>query len=288
MAKNRSVDIPNTTPTYKTWESSNGANWTVERNWTWHEVYEWVLNVGEIFSVKPSYKKDPTKELSDAFVVTDSDKKVYEILLHKPEHLAFTEELKPSLSFLRWFDESITLIETPSKHPELPFNDSFAMFDTLARSAQGVLSDILFESGSWTVESMQEAMLRGKHVGYENFKPFVYGDYTYDKALFRVALDATSEDRAVLEQFQITVDVPDMVDRGSAEISDKNYDETIEFNKNFHVAPEVTVTIRAGVSGTPLTPEITETTEDHFKVHLINTLTGERSLGRFTWTAVGY
>lgn len=289
MAKNRSVDIPNNSPTYKSWQSSNGANWTVERNWTWHEVYEWILNVGEIFSInRTSLKKDPESCLFDSFAVTDSGKKVYEVSLAKAESVAFAESYTPALSFIRAFDETIKVVPKVGKTPELPFTDTITFFDTLVRPAQGVLSDILFEPGTWTVESMQNAMLKGKHVGYENFKPFIYGDYTYDKALFRVALDATSEDRAVLEQFQIAVDVPDMVDRGSAEITDKNYDEVIEFNKNFHIAPEVTVTMRSGASGEPLIPEITETTEDHFKVHLINALTGERAVGRFIWSAVGY
>ena len=289
MARNRSVDIPNNSPTYKSWQTSNGANWTVERNWTWHEVYEWILNVGETFSIsRTKLQKDPSAELSDSFVVSDNSKIIYEYSLAHSETMVFQSALTPALSFIRAFDETIQVTPVCTKNPILPFNETLKFYDTLVRSAQGVLSDILFETGFWTTESMQQAMMKGKHVGYENFKPFIYGDYTYDKALFRVALDATSDDRAVLEQFQIAVDVPDMVDRGSGEITDKNYDETIEFNKSFHVAPEVTVTIRSGTSGVPLVPEITETTETHFKVRLINALTGERSLGRFIWSAAGY
>lgn len=288
MANNRSIDIPNNTPTYKSWQSSDGANWTIERNWTWHNPYEWILNVGEVFSCKEqSIVTDVDLSLQDAFVVADK-RPVFEYSSALSDRLKIVDKVQFAASFICNVAENVRIACHHANTVELPFNSSFGMFDALTRSAQGVVSDLLFENGEWTMDSLRNAMLKGKHVGYDNFRPFIYGDYTYDSALFRTVLEATSEDRAVLEQFQITVDVPDMVDRGSAEVEDKNFDLQVEFNKNFHIAPEVTITMRAGTSAEPVVPEVVETTETYFKVHLINAITGEKTTGRFIWSAVGY
>lgn len=285
MADTRSVDIPTDTPVYKCW--ADDGDWTVDQNWTWHFAYEWLVNVTEPFGLTLTLlNKDPQTILHDSFAV--SDKSVWDFGLNKYESVNLAESLTPALSFVRDFYEILDIQPVEGNTMELPFAEKMAFYDALVRGAQGVVSDICFETGTWTMDLMEEAMHKGKHVGYENFKPFIYGDYTYDKALFRTVLVAESKDRAVLEQFQITVDVPDLTDRGAAEVIDKNYDLQVDFNKNFHVAPEVSVTMRAGTSGEPIAPNITEITEEYFKVHLINAITGEKTVGRFVWTAAGY
>ena len=272
-------------PWYENWYRTE--NWTIDRNWLWGDAWVWNLEVNERAYFEEICTKDFSHSLRDAFKLVDQRPRFEATKAHY-DTVKVVDAMDRSLSFIKKFSESVHFAEGNDKHIEPAYFEKVNFYDTMIRGARGVISDILFESGTWTIEEMEKYLLKGKHVGYEHFKPFIYGDYTYQNALFRVALDATGVDRAMLEQFQISVDVPDMVDRGSAEIVDKNFDLTVEFNKAFHVAPEVTVTMRSGSSAEPVVANITNITETSFTLYLLNALTGEKTTGTFIWTAVGY
>lgn len=287
MADN--VEIPNNSPEFHSWASVDGScSWVVEQNWTYHKAYDWILNVAESILIDEArIKKDPCKVCFESFGVADS-KFVCSYDLNKYEKLNVVDKVSFSTSFIKKFAESIAFTESPCNWPSLPFNEAFSIFDTLIRPANGIVSDMIFESGNWDIDSMQSAMLKGKHAGYECFKPFIYGDYTYDKALFRTVLEASNADRAIIEQFKIEVDVPDLNDRGSEEVTDAHAGRKVYFNKGYHIAPEVTITMRTGVSGVPVVPVIEEITEEYFTMYLMNSVTGERETGTFIWNAIGY
>ncbi len=281
------VNIPNTTPTYKHWNI--GDNWTVDRNWTWHETYVWTLEVNETLKFSESYtKKEFDVKKSETFKVVDK-RPAFVYSAAKSEAFKAIDAIGFKTTFNLKLSEAWKISSKYGNTVTLPFADSFSMYDTLLRPAQGVMSDLMFEDASeWTLNSMATYMFKGKHAGYENFKPFIAGDYTYDKALFRTAIEAASQDRGLIEQWQITVDVPDINDRGSAEVVDANYELKVLFNQTFHIAPEVVCTIRSGASAAPITINITEITETYFKVQLVNSLTGKATTGRFIWSAQGY
>lgn len=272
-------------PWYENWYRTE--NWTIDRNWLWGDAWVWNLEVNERAAFAERCIKEFSKSLKDAFKLVDQRPRFEATKVHN-DKVKVADAMDRSLSFIKKFSESVHFAEGNDKHIEPAYFETVSFYDTMIRGARGVISDILFETGTWTIEEMGKYLLKGKHVGYEHFKPFIYGDYTYQNALFRVALDATGVDRAMLEQFQISVDVPDMVDRGSAEIVDKNFDLTVEFNKAFHVAPEVTVTMRSGSSAEPVVANIVNITETSFTLYLLNALTGEKTTGTFIWTAVGY
>lgn len=272
-------------PWYENWYRTE--NWTIDRNWLWGDAWVWNLEVNERTAFAERCIKDLSQSLKDAFKLVDQRPRFEATKAHY-DTVKVVDVMDRSLSFIKKFSESVHFAEGNDKHIEPAYFEKVNFYDTMIRGARGVISDILFESGTWTIEEMEKYLLKGKHVGYEHFKPFIYGDYTYQNALFRVALDATGVDRAMLEQFQISVDVPDMVDRGSAEIVDKNFDLTVEFNKAFHVAPEVTATMRSGSSAEPVVANIVNITETSFTLYLLNALTGEKTTGTFIWTAVGY
>lgn len=285
------VNIPNNSPTYKTWASDSAGSdtWTISQNWTYHEAYEWILDIRETIGIKEErLRKDPEKCISEALTLLDGNKAVFNYDLLKYELLNFDDSLNSSTTFIKSFFETLAIADTPSNWPQLPFEERFSIFDTMVQPLRGVVSDMLFESGSWDMDSMQDYMYKGKHVGYDIFRTFVAGDYTYDSALFRVALDAYDADRAAIEQFIIDVDVPDIMDRGSASVADKNFPQSIKFNRTFHIAPEVTITMRSGVSGTPIVPVVDSVTETGFVMHLMNAVTGENTVGDFIWSATGY
>lgn len=280
------VNIPGN-PVWKTWEA--GANWTIERDWSWHETYAWALEVTEVFGVKDAIKKDGTKPLAEKFRVTDYNKAVMYYTAAKAEAFKAIDAIKFATNYNLRPSETFRVTEAIKKDGTKPFSEKFKVADAILRSGQGILSDLLFEGeGEWTMESLQTYMFKGKHVGYENFKTFVAGDYTYDKALFRTTIDVEPTDRGMIEEWRLTVDVPDVNDRGSAEVVDANFELQVDFNREFHIAPEVVCTVRSGTSSNPTTVNITSITEKYFKVQLVNSITGKPTTGRFIWSATGY
>lgn len=240
----------------------------------------------ETFQTQELLANWPYLPKEDSFGITDFVAKKSAIV--KSLTINFVEEHENKVVFDRKFEDGIIFNSLTINDVDAQYAELLKIYDAILEPGSGVVSELLFEEGTWDLESVEKYMMRGKPVGHEYFKQFIYGDYTYERALFRVSLDASETDRALLEQFQIAVDVPDLVDRGSAEVEDRNVDLVVKFYKDFHIAPEVTVTMRAGDSATPVVAEITNITEESFTVHLLNALTGERTTGRFIWTAVGY
>ena len=240
----------------------------------------------ETFQTQELLANWPYLPKEDSFGITDFVAKKSAIV--KSLTINFVEEHENKVVFDRKFEDGIIFNSLTINDVDAQYAELLKIYDAILEPGSGVVSELLFEEGTWDLESVEKYMMRGKPVGHEYFKQFIYGDYTYERALFRVSLDTSETDRALLEQFQIAVDVPDLVDRGSAEVEDRNVDLVVKFYKDFHIAPEVTVTMRAGDSATPVVAEITNITEESFTVHLLNALTGERTTGRFIWTAVGY
>ena len=242
----------------------------------------------EAFALKQGFAKDVEKEsFQEKFGVVDSAP-IFLQGVNCFETLKTSDKIAFKTSYILSLKDSWKTKETISNNPSLPFSSSFGMVDGMKMPANGIYSDLMFEDGEWSMASMKTYMFKGKHVGYENFKTFIAGDYTYDKALFRTTISTETADRGLIEQWQLTVDVPDISDRGSAEVKDANFELTVNFNKTFHIAPEVVCTMRSGSSNEPITVNISTITETYFKVSLINSLTGKTTTGRFIWSAQGY
>lgn len=286
MADVRNVSVPTPQFNYKDWTVD--VNWTYDDEWTAHHAYVWDVKVNEPITIRENYFKEASCKLKDSFSLTDSEKIVYSFDLNKQTKIKISESLLPQLTFIRKYSESLKVKSVNGNTVELPFNTKFSIYDSLGRSGQGVVSDIIFEQGEWTMDSVTDMMLKGKPAGYTNFMPFIYGDYTYKDAIFRTIMESDGGSKAVIEQYKITVDVPDVTDRGSAEVIDKNYDLRVKFNKTFLTAPEVVVTMRSGASGAPIAPYVVAIDEKGFDVHLLNAITGQKTTGKFIWTATGY
>ena len=250
--------------------------------------FDGTLEIHESVSVKDKALKTPMKEIPyEAFGVRDSAPVKY-VECAPMERLNVADVMDRQITFKRVYDEAFRFNEAQNSLIGLNKYEEYRIYDAILRPVNGVVSDILFQQGGWDTASVREMMLKGKHVGYERFKTFLCGDYEYDKALFRTTISAESSDRAVLEQFRISVDVPDLVDRGADEVLYKTRDKQINFNKSYHVAPEVTITMRSGVAGEPIVPVVVTVNEKFFTMYLMNAITGERTTGTFVWSAVGY
>lgn len=99
-------------------------------------------------------------------------------------------------------------------------------------------------------------------------------------------MNSRNSDRGFIDALRVTVDVPDIFDRGTAQITDAAVGVAITFTRAFRVPPEVTMTHKGGtvVAIARLVGSITTV---GFTAVLENT-SGTRVAGSFTWIAQGY
>ena len=92
--------------------------------------------------------------------------------------------------------------------------------------------------------------------------------------------------RAFIDALRVTVDVPDIFDRGTAQIADPAAGASIYFSRSFRVAPEVTMTHKGGTA-VAIPRLLGAVTTTGFTAVLENS-SGSRVTGSFTWIAQGY
>ena len=128
--------------------------------------------------------------------------------------------------------------------------------------------------------------------GYGKWRELVTGDYIYEKALCKYSMQASlNADRPNTRTYLHKVDVPDVVDRGVAELTKTNQPLFVRFSleevRKFHIVPELNVNIKSysGVGTTPLVIPYNTTTEGFYVTMKAD---GEFVEGSISWSARGY
>lgn len=207
--------------------------------------------------------------------------------LNKDESISFSESFDRSVGWIRNFAESFVVAEAVSKRFDIELFEAFRVVDAWRRAADMVISDIIISTADLTDEDFADFLAYGSSPAYTDWRDFVPGDYEYQEAMFRAVIESKNSDRGLLTGFEVAVDVPDLIDRGSATIVDANAGITIVFSRTFHLVPEITLSTKGGVSGTTLTPELVSATKTSCVVKMKNQ-NGVYSTGSFTWAAHGY
>ena len=210
--------------------------------------------------------------------------------LNPSESLAFVEDCANSVGFVREFNETIAIAEAIAKTYGLKNYEAFALADAWRRQGDLVISDMMISGASdFTMDDFKDFLLYGNVPGYEKWRDFIPGDYEYREAMFRVVLQSKNADRGLLTNLQATIDVPDLIDRGSATITVAANGANVTYNRIFHVVPEITLASRGGSGDNPIAPEFYGSpTKTGFTVRLRDTVTGAFVTGSFTWAAHGY
>lgn len=246
-------------------------NREIEESFALTEVREALIgkNCEEIFLLKDEIRKNIEQIVRDALILHDLCER--------------------RISWIRDYSEVLSLDSTKNEKDISVFKaQTISFYDAIKEVARGVLSDIFIQSGIWSRDTLDKFVRNGgRHVGYTTFKEFITGDYEYQKALFRLAIESTSADRGLVEQIDISIDVDDVYDRGSCTVTDRNYGGNVQFSRPFSIAPEVTVTMRSGNALTAIRPVVTNVTTAGFNVMLYD-VEGQKTTGTFTWTAAGY
>ena len=235
------------------------------------EPFSFTKNIPVDFNIAELLAKDTVRPFSESF--------------------QFSEDFGVGLGYYQYFEESIGILDTLRSHVGLEFSEAewFSIIDRATTGAKGTLSDMaIYNDAIESLEDFEDLVLNGRIPGYGEFKNYIQGNYTYQKALIRAILDSTTPaGRVELSAMKIEVDLPDVIERGSVSIEDIA-GATVTYNKIFKIIPELTLSVKGGAAGEVLIPEVTSKSLTGFTIKLKNVGTGLYVPGTISWAAHGY
>ena len=251
---------------------------------TYTDLIAFILRVSESFSMAEKPAKGITKPQAESFRLSDTLARSQ--VKRISEAVSFVEALGRTVTYRRSINEGFAIGEALKRAQTLKLKEAFGLAEQYRRRANGVISDMIVASTEITEQDFMDILESGHPPGYSNFRDFIQGDYTYQRALFRAILTSSNADRGYIDGLRVTVDVPDVFDRGTAQVVTAANGVTVVFTRQFRVAPEVTLTFKGGT--TVSVPRILgSVTTAGFTAVLENT-SGMRVTGAISWVAQGY
>ena len=251
---------------------------------TYYDLIAFILRIGEGLAVSDQASRKLQKPASET--LRTSDQLTRQSVKQVAEGLAFAENLGRTVAYKRLLQEGLGVSDALRRAMRLAAHEALALAEQYRRRANGVISDMIVASTEITEADFANIVEAGHPPGYTDFRDFIQGDYTYQKALFRAILKSRNSDRGFIDALRVTVDVPDVFDRGTVQITDAQAGAVIGFSRTFRVPPEVTMTHKGGTV-VAIPRLISLVTRTGFTAVLENTA-GTRVTGTFTWIAQGY
>lgn len=268
--------------------------WTNDKQW--QNDYNWVKALDNVdknelvneenLHFRERASKSFVSQRTDGFDIADD--KTFNVTSNNLVGLRVVDTPRTAHTMQRWKNDGFSINDSVAKTITIRKTESLRILDGMLRAAQGIVSDVIFESGTWDAESIRDAARNGRHAGYGKQEPFIVGNHTYSSALFRTAIDANSLELGLLTDFQVLVDVQDVNDRGSASITNVIEETFIRYNKTFLIEPDVVVSMRTGTSSSSLVPVLGEVTLEGFFVKVVDLKTDAQTTGAISWIATGY
>ncbi len=250
---------------------------------TYADLIAYILRVTENITFAESTAKQTLKPLTEA--ITASDLASLGLVKRVAEAVAMAEAFGRTVAYRKDLFEGMAVNDAIKRALRLATHEALKLTEQYRRHANGVISDMIISSSEITEEDFLNIVDNGHPPGYTNFRDFIQGDYTYQRALFRAILKSSNADRGYIDALRLTVDVPDIFDRGVAEVTNATAGVSVQFSRTFRFTPQVTITHKGGTTtaiprllGTPSTTGFTAVLEDK---------TGTRVTGSFSWLAQG-
>ncbi len=250
---------------------------------TYADLIAYIIRISESLNLAETAAKQTFKPLLESFGTTDSAAR--KLIKRVAEAMAVAEAFGRAIAYRKSLNEGLSVSESIKRASSLNVEEALALAEQYRRHANGVLSDMIISTLVITEDDFKNIVQNGHPPGYTNFRDFIQGDYTYQRALFRAILKSSNADRGYIDALRLTVDVPDIFDRGVAEATNATAGVTVQFSRTFRFTPQVTITHKGGTTtaiprllGTPSTIGFTAVLEDQ---------TGARVTGSFSWLAQG-
>lgn len=251
---------------------------------TYTDLIAFILRVGESFSFVETPSKAFIKPQAESFRFTESLSRSQ--VKRISETFVFAEVFGRTVAYRKAISEGLSMGEALRRTQTLKLAEALNLAEQYRRRANGVISDMIVAGTEITEQDFMDILESGHPPGYTSFRDFIQGDYTYQRALFRAILTSSNADRGYIDGLRVTVDVPDVFDRGTAQVVTASSGVAVVFVRTFRVSPEVTLTFKGGT--TVAIPRILgSVTTAGFTAVLENT-SGARVTGAISWVAQGY
>jgi hypothetical protein len=251
---------------------------------TYTDLIAFILRVSESFSLAEKSAKGITKPQAESFRLSDTLARSQ--VKRISEAVSFAEALGRTVAYRRSINEGFAIGEALKRAQTLKLSEAFGLAEQYRRRANGVISDMIVASTEITEQDFMDILESGHPPGYTNFRDFIQGDYTYQRALFRAILTSSNADRGYIDGLRVTVDVPDVFDRGTAQVVTAASGVTVVFARQFRVSPEVTLTFKGGT--TTAIPRILGSVSTTGFTAILENTSGTRVTGAISWVAQGY
>lgn len=250
---------------------------------TFNRTVAYKLSMQEVVSVLEANAKKATVAKREAVAVQEKLKK--SISVSRTETLRFVEVFGRTVKFKRALAEGLSVADALKKAYRMKKAEAVGVVDVLLRNSNAVVSDMMVSNQDITFEDFLKIVDTGRIPGFTDFRTFVQGDYEYSEAMFRVLLDATSSDRGAISDLKVSVDVPDVFDRGLATISNAANGLYVPFSRPFHISPEMSMVLKGGT--VIAIPKLITLDQFGFTVKLFD-VNNNAVTGSVSWAAHGY
>ena len=251
---------------------------------TYTDLIAYILRVSESFSFAEVPAKNITKLQFETLGLSDGLAKAQ--TKRVAEAFAFAELFGRTVAYRCALSEGFAIGEALKRAQTIKLSEAFALVEQYRRRANGVISDMIVSSTEITEQDFIDILESGHPPGYTNFRDFIQGDYTYQRALFRAVITSNNADRGYIDGLRVTVDVPDVFDRGTAQVVNAANGVIVGFSRMFRVSPEVTLTFKGGT--TVAVPRILGSVSTAGFTAVLENTSGVRVTGAISWVAQGY
>lgn len=248
------------------------------------DLIAWLLSIKEVVAISDGVGYEFSKQIQESVTALGQCSRTNTKSLS--EAFALAELTGRTVAYRRSLNEGLQIGEAISRAQALSIREALDLAEQYRRHANGVISDMIISSLEMTEQDFMDVVEAGHAPGYTDFRDFIAGDYTYARAMFRAVLHSKNADRGYIKGLRLSVDVPDVLDRGTATITSAANGVTVSFARSFRAPPEVTLTHKGGtvlaiarLVGNATTTGFTAVLEDS---------TGQRVTGAFSWIAQGY
>ncbi len=251
---------------------------------TYADLIAFTLSISESLGMSDLAAKQVKKPVAETLVL--GDQIFRQAIKRVSEAVAIGEALGRTVAYRRSFNEGLAVTDALRRAMRISVPEALDLAEQYRRHANGVVSDMIVSNVAITEADFLNIMEAGHPPGYTDFRDFIQGDYTYRRALFRAILNSRNSDRGFIENLRVTVDVPDIFDRGTAQITDAVAGASTTFTRTFRVPPEVTMTHKGGTL-VAIARIVGSVTTTGFTA-VLEASSGTRVSGSFTWIAQGY
>lgn len=166
-----------------------------------------------------------------------------------------------------------------------------SLIDAAFNNEKVAMNDVEFLDGGLSLDEIREMAKKGTPIEYEDARPLVAGEYTYQKAIVGIRMRTYNLDTKLgFYKAKLSIDVEDIVDRGTVEVTstDPANPTKVSYHKLYYNVPEE-IMFNITEFTEPCTVEVLTKTEKEFTFMLKSTVNKDTYVtGKVSWLATGY